>query len=95
MNRRVILSIAGAMIAGAVGLVAVHARQDTVFIAGDQPVSEDQVRTKLQADGWSGVQIARDGRYYQVIGSRNGVAAKMTIDAQTGRLRDDDDDDDD
>jgi hypothetical protein len=66
-----------------------------VFIAGDQPVSEDQVRQKLQSDGWSNVQIVRDGRYFEAMGSKNGQTTKVAVDAQTGRLRTTDDEDDD
>ena len=29
-----------------------------VFIPGGQPVNEEQVRAKLQSEGWSGVVIA-------------------------------------
>lgn len=99
MKRLLVLSAAAAMVAGATGLMVVNAqqRQGAVFIAGDKPVTEDQVRAKLQTDGWSNVQINRDGRYFQVTMSKDGAADKLVIDAQTGRFAanaDDDDDDD-
>jgi len=98
MNRLVSWGIAGILLAGAAGLM-VHAqqRQGVVFIAGDNPVTEEQVRAKLQNDGYSGVQIYKDGRYFQVLASKSGIVSKIAVDSQTGRLRagnDDDDDDD-
>ena len=65
------------------------------LIAGDQPVTEDQVRKKLQSDGWSNVQIVRDGRSIEAIGSKDGQTGKVVVNAQNGRLRATDDDDDD
>jgi hypothetical protein len=99
MRRLLISAIAVALLGGATGLIVVNAQQrdGAVFIAGDKPVTEDQVRTKLQTDGWSDVQIYRDGRYFQVTASKSGETSKIAIDSQTGRLRasnDDDDDDD-
>src|SRR5215467_4736832 len=88
----------GAIVAlGAAGLAYVMAEpsKGPVFIAGDKPVTEDQVRQKLQSEGWSNIQIGRDGRYLEATGSKDGLASKMEVDSQTGRLRADDDDDDD
>ena len=97
MNRLLVWSIVGVLVAGATSLVVVNAQQrpGPVFIAGDSPVSEDQIRTKLQTDGWSDVQVTRDGRYFQVTALKNGQPGKIVIDAQTGRLSANDDDDDD
>lgn len=97
MKRVLAWSIAGVLLAGVAGLVVVNAEQrvGAVFIAGDKPVTEEQIRAKLQTDGWSDVRIFRDGRYFQVTANRNGAADKLMVDAQTGRLRADDDDDDD
>ena len=97
MNRILAWSIAGALVAGVTGLVVVNAEQRAgeAFIPGDKPVTEDQIRTKLQSDGWSDVQIKRGGRYFEVTANKQGAAEKLAVDAQTGRLRPDDDDDDD
>ena len=96
MKRLLVLSF-GAVALGAVGLMAVSAqqREGEIFIAGDRPVTEDQVRTKLQTDGWSDVRIVREGRYFQVSAAKDGKAEKIAVDSLTGRLRADDDDDDD
>jgi hypothetical protein len=94
-----VLSVAGALLSTAMNLMVVNAqqRQGAVFIAGDKPVTEDQVRAKLQTDGWSDVQINRSGHYFQVTANKNGEAGKIVIDEQTGRVpanSDGDDDDD-
>src|SRR5262249_45100668 len=93
-------SIAGTLIISAVNLTGVCAQQapgGTALIAGDKPVTEDQVRARLQTDGWSDVGISREGDHFQVTASKNGQAGKLIVDAQTGRLLDkpDNDDDDD
>ena len=43
----------GVLLVGGIGLAMVMAEptKGPVFIAGDQPVTEDQVRQKLQSDG--------------------------------------------
>ena len=97
MNRAVMWSIGGGLAIAAIGLVIVMAQPDKglVFIAGDRPVTEDQVRQKLQSEGWSDIQIVRDGRYFEAIASKDEQFTKIVVDSQTGRLRAADDDDDD
>jgi hypothetical protein len=97
MNRLIASVIGGALLAGSVGLMIANAQQASgpAFIAGDLPITAEQVREKLQTDGWSNVVISRNGRYIEVTGSMNGEASKMAVDSQTGRLRTDADDDDD
>jgi hypothetical protein len=97
-RKRLIACVIGvALLAGSVGLTIANAQQAQApaFIAGDRPVTAEQVLQKLQTDGWSNVAISRSGRYIEVTGSRNGEVGKMAVDAQTGRLRADNDDDDD
>jgi hypothetical protein len=97
MNRRLIFwVIGGVLLVGAAGaLIATGGRnRAAVFIAGDQPVTEDQVRQKLQSEGYSNVQIVRQGRYFEATGSKDGTTGKFAVDSQTGRIRADDDDED-
>jgi len=96
MNRLIIWVLGGALIAAAAGLMIANAQQSSppVLIAGDHPVTAEQVREKLQSDGWSNVVVSRNGLYIEATGSVNGQAGKMAVDSQTGRLRADDDDDD-
>ena len=98
MDRRLLI---GLLLGGAVGLVAtgtVIALAETpgpVFIPGDKPVNEEQVRTKLQGDGYADVRVVREGQYFQASGAKDGKTAKLRVDSRTGRLASDDDDDDD
>src|SRR6266571_8098729 len=89
MDRRRILASAGLLLLGVVGVAVVTAEPNKgpVLIAGDRPVTEDQVRQKLQSDGWTNLQIVRDGRYFEAMGSKSGQTTKVAVDAQTGRLR--------
>jgi hypothetical protein len=98
MNQKLwTIGAGGVLLAGGIGLAIVMAEptKGPVFIAGDKPVSEDQVRQRLQSEGWSDIQIARDGRYLEATGSKDGQTSKMEVDSQTGRLRAADEDDDD
>jgi len=97
MDRRWIWAGGGLLTLGIVGVAMVTAEpsRGRAFIAGDQPATEDQVRQKLQSDGRSNVQILREGRYLEGMGSKNGRTMKVAVDAQTGRLRATDDDDED
>jgi UDP-N-acetyl-D-mannosaminuronic acid transferase (WecB/TagA/CpsF family) len=98
MKRRLLIgAIGGVLLVGATGALVATAEPSKapVFIAGDQAVTEDQVRQKWQSEGYSNVQIVRQDRYFEAIGSKDGQTSKISVDSKTGRLRDDDDDDDD
>ena len=88
------LVTAAALLAAAGVVIATAQPRGAVFIAGDQPVTETQVRDKLQSQGFTNVQIARQGNYFEAVGSKDGKTGKVVVDARTGRLADDDDDDD-
>jgi hypothetical protein len=96
MNRRLVVALVGgsALIAATGVLIAMAQPRGAVFIAGDRPVTEAQVREKLQSDGYSNVQIVRQGHFFEALGSKDGKTGKVLVDARTGRLADDDDDDD-
>ena len=85
-----------AVVAGA-GLVSEdfigERREGPVFIASDGPITADQVREKMSTEGWRNVLIKREGRYFQVMGSKGQETAHLTVDSQTGRLRRDEDGD--
>jgi hypothetical protein len=97
MNRRLATALlVSTMVVATTGvLIATAQPRAAVFIAGDQPVTEGQVREKLQSDGYANVQIIRQGRFFEALGSKDGKTGKVLVDAQTGRLADDDGDDDD
>ena len=97
MNRRVVMALIGgtALVAATGVLIATAQPRGAVFIAGDQPVTEAQVREKLQSDGYSNIQVIRQGRFFEAMGSKDGKTGKVLVDAQTGRLTDNDGDGDD
>lgn len=98
MDRRHLLAwgIGGALVVGTAGGLIAMADQSRgpVFIAGDQPITGDQVRQKLQSEGYSNIQIVRQGRYFEATGTKDGETGRITVDSQTGRLGTDGDDDD-
>lgn len=96
MDRRYIIAalIGGTLsLAASAAVVAIADAPGPVFIAGDKPVTEEQVRTRLQADGYGDIRITRKGQYFEAAGAKDGRLTKLRIDAETGRLADDDDDD--
>ena len=96
MSQKLVWAVCAALVAGIAVFAVVTAEpvEGPIFIASNQPVTEDAVRQKLLADGWSNVQIARQGRYLEAIASKDGRNNKIVVDTLTGRLRADDDDDD-
>src|SRR5262245_55726623 len=96
MNRRIAMALLGgaALVAAAGALIATAQPKGAVFIAGDRPVTEAQVREKLQSDGYSNVLTIRQGRLIEAMGVKDGQTGKVLVDAQTGRLAGDGDDDD-
>lgn len=97
MDRRLLLTGVGAIaIAGAAGaLIATAKTQGAAFIPGDKPVTEEQVRERMLAEGYLDVKIVREGNNFEATGTKAGKTAKVLVDSRTGRLVDDDDDDDD
>src|SRR5215469_1944536 len=87
---------AGLLVAAVTAFDIYRERRDggAVFIASNGPVTEEQVRQKMVADGWSNVLITREGRYFQVMGSKGQQTNHLTLDSQTGRLRGGEGDDD-
>jgi hypothetical protein len=94
MNRRLVVALIGgtALVAATGVLIATAQPRGAVFIANDQPVTEAQVREKLQSDGYSNIQVVRQGHFFEALGSKDGKTGKILVDARTGRLADDDDD---
>jgi hypothetical protein len=95
MRPAVKLAIGGGFLIAATGLAMVMAEPTSgpPLILGGGPVTEDQVRQKLQSDGWSDIKIFREGRYIEAVGSKNGSDGKLLVDPQTGRLAGAEDDD--
>jgi hypothetical protein len=64
-----------------------------VFIVSTAPITEEQVRHKMTTDGWTKLLVTREGRYFQVMGSKDQQTSHFAIDSRTGRLRGGEDDD--
>ena len=70
-----------------VAAIAIYDRAHRrVLIPGDQPVTEMQVRKKLEADGYTNIQVMRSASYFEVTASKDGKPASLAVDAATGRL---------
>src|SRR5262249_4831639 len=100
MKKWIVPIVSAAFVFSAAGLVkmvaqAQQAAAARVFIPGGQPVSEEQVRAKLQSEGWSGVVITREGQNLRATGAVGGELRTVVVDATTGRLGAEPDDDDD
>jgi chromosome condensin MukBEF MukE localization factor len=97
MNRRLLVaSIGGIALVAVTGVLIATADQPKgpPFIPGDQAVTEDLVRQKLQSEGYLSIQIVRRGGLFEAMGSKDGKTDKVRVNALTGRLASDDDDDD-
>ncbi|MER9874504.1 hypothetical protein [Mesorhizobium sp. M0195] len=98
MNRLFVWLLGAGLLFGATGAVVATVVQSggPAFIADGKPMTEDQVRQKMQSDGYADVQIVRQGKYLDVSGSKDGKNAKLVVDSQTGNVSggaDDGDDD--
>ena len=93
MNRLLIGGFIGALLGAGLGvLIASDEGERSIFIASDQPITEGQVREKLQSQGWLNIQITERGRFFEVTGTEGGRSRKMMIDSLTGQMMEDDDD---
>ena len=82
-----------AMLGGMAGIVLVVAAivvydrtHRRVLIPGDRPVTEAQVRERLQGDGYTDIRVMRSAGYFEVTATKDGKPAALAVDAATGRL---------
>src|SRR5262245_51654636 len=94
MGRLLIGLIIGAPLGGGLGAFIADSGEKEVVVASDKPITEDQLRGKLQEQGWMNVQTTRDDRYIEAIASKNGRVGHPTVDSLTGQLIADDREDD-
>jgi hypothetical protein len=92
MNRLLRIGGGGLLIGVAAFVLLPQLNKGDVLIAGGQPVNGEQVRQKLQLDGWSNLEIERKGRYIVAVGSKDGQNSKVWVNSQDGHLRVFDDD---
>ena len=82
MKRHITCLLASLLMTASTGLMMARAQptQGPVFIAGDAPVTVEQIKAKLDAYGWSNVRILPFGRYVRVSGLLNGQAGRIAVD---------------
>lgn len=56
------------------------------LIPGVGQITEQQIRDKLTADGFSNIQITSLGSIFQTNATKNGSALKLAIDAESGTI---------
>jgi hypothetical protein len=99
MKKALIAVVVGSLVvAGAAVICAADSSSGTNLILGNGPITEQQIRDKLSADGFSNTQISPQGSLFETIATKNGRAVRLEIDSQSGavfqaRGADDDDDD--
>ena len=95
MGRVLMGMLIGATLGGGLGvLTAVSDDEDGLVIASDQPITEEQVRAKLQTEGWAALDMRHDNRYIEATVSKDGRIGRLTVDTLTGQLIADDRDND-
>jgi hypothetical protein len=89
MRRLFVSGTALAVALGAIGVRIATAEEGLgpTFIKGGGPVTEDQVRQEMLAEGYSNPQVMHEGRYFEATGTKDGQTEKLVVDQQTGRLR--------
>ena len=87
MGRVLIGILIGAFLGGGLGaLIVMYNSEGDIFTASGQSVTEDQVRAKLQSQGWTAIQVTSDERYIEATASKEGRVARLMIDSLTGQL---------
>jgi hypothetical protein len=96
MSKQLVSGIALALAVGGAATVAIAEESSRPpFIKGGGPVTDEQIRQELLAEGYSNPQIVRQGRYFEALGTKDNQTQKFVVDGWTGQLRGEDDEDDD
>jgi len=95
MKKVTLAAIAIAVAAGAASIYAASNSSGGRLIPGSGPITDQQIRDKLTADGFSNIQITLKGSVFETVATKNGRRAELAIDAQSGIVRQEGDDDDD
>jgi hypothetical protein len=95
MRKTTLVAFAVAVAAGAASIYAASDSSGGRLIPGSGPITEQQIRDKLTADGFSNIQVRLRGTVFETIATRNGLPTVLEIDAQSGIVHQDRVDDDD
>ena len=90
MRKVTLAVITVAVAAGAASIYATGNSSADRLIPGSGPITEQQIRDKLTAEGFSNIQITLRGSVFETVATKDGRQAERAIDSQD---RDDDDDD--
>ena len=95
MRKVTLAVITVAVAAGAASIYAAGNSSGDRLIRGSGPITEQQIRDKLAAEGFSNIQITLRGSVFETVATKDGRQAELAIDAQSGIVSQDRDDDDD
>ena len=94
--RKVTLAVITVVVAaGAASIYAASNPSGDRLIPGSGPITEQQIRDKLTAEGFSNIQITLRGSVFETVATKDARQAELAIDAQSGIVSQDRDDDDD
>jgi hypothetical protein len=95
MKRLFLAAVIGSFVV--VGAASINAANNLSgrLIPGIGPITEQQIRDKLTADGFSNIQITSQGSIFQTKATKDGRALGLAIDAESGTVLQSQDDDDD
>ena len=94
MRKVTLAVITVAVAAGAASIYAASNPSGDRLIPCSGPITEQQIRDKLTAEGLSNIQITSRGSVFETVATKDGGQAELTIDAQSGIVHQDRDDDD-
>jgi hypothetical protein len=98
MKRALVVAIiGGGILVGAVSIYAATDLSGGRLIPGTGPITEQQIRDKLTADGFSNIQVSPQGSLLETTATKGGRTIRLEIDSQSGTVyqaRGVDDDDD-
>lgn len=96
MKRLFLAAVIGSLVAVSAASIYAASNLSGRLIPGVGPITEQQIRDKLTADGFSNIQITLQGSIFQTNATKEGRGMGLAIDAESGTIlqaRDDDDDD--
>ena len=95
MRKVTLAVITVAVAAGAASIYAASNLSGDRLIPGSGPITEQQIRDKLTAEGFSNIQITLRGSVFETVATKDERQTELAIDAQSGIVRKEGDDDDD
>ena len=94
--RKVTLAVITVVVAaGAASIYAASNPSGDRLIPGSGPITEQQIRDKLAAEGFPNIQITLRSSVFETVAIKDGRQSELAIDAQSGIVSQDRDDDDD